>query len=144
MADASFSASRFGQTLKKISFFESLTKKELDVLVSKVQVSKVKKGTVIIKQGDRGTAFCIISSGKVSVLIDKGGFKTKVAELLPGQYFGEMSLIADEPRSASILAEEDTELYALQRGNFESILMNNPVVSEALQIVYRSRKEKNK
>jgi CRP-like cAMP-binding protein len=144
MADASFSPARFAQTLKKINFFTALTKKELDDLQSKVQVSKVKKGTVIIKQGDRGTAFCIIGEGKVSVWIEKSGFKTKVAELSQGQYFGEMSLISDEPRSASIVAEEDSELYVLGRGNFEKIFMDNPTVAEALQIVNHSRHEKNK
>ncbi len=105
---------------------------------------RVQKGYEIIKQGDPGDAFYLIASGKVSVWMKKGFKKVKVADLLQDDFFGEMALISNEPRNATIVAEDVTELFILQRYDFDKILMKNPVIAQELKKSYFERKQKNK
>ena len=144
MSDVSFNAYHLADLLRKVYFFKSLSREKFDQLVTHMQIVNHKKDDVIMKQGDRGTAFCLIGVGRVSVWVKKDYGKAKVAELLPGQFFGEMALIANEPRSATVIAEENTDMYILKRNDFESILMDDPVAAKELWKVYNERKQKNK
>lgn len=117
---------------------------ELDDLVGHMRAQKAAKGAVIIRQGDPGLSFYLIATGRVSVWVKKAFSKTKVAELFPDQFFGEMALISHEPRNATVIAEEDTILFVLNRMDFEKILMKNPAVAQELQKAFHERKQKNK
>ncbi|HJT25043.1 MAG TPA: cyclic nucleotide-binding domain-containing protein [bacterium] len=144
MADDSFSLARLSQILHKTYFFQSLKMQELDDLVGHMRAQKAPKGATIIKQGDPGLSFYLIASGRVSVWVKKAFSKAKVAELFPDQFFGEMALISHEPRSATIVAEEDTTLFVLNRMDFEKILMKNPAVAQELKKAFFERKQRNK
>lgn len=144
MGEAAFNISRLSQILHKTYFFQSLKMYELDELVGHMRHQKALKGVAIIKQGDPGLSFYLIASGRVSVWIKKAFTKTKVAELFPDQFFGEMALISNEPRSATIVAEADTELFVLSRIDFEKILMKNPAVAQELRKAFLERKQMNK
>jgi CRP-like cAMP-binding protein len=63
----------------------------------------------------------------------KGGAMAKVADLGPGQYFGEKALVNSEPRAATVRAESPCELYMLTRTDFDSILMHNPSISQEIK-----------
>src|SRR5258708_38590488 len=117
---------------------------ELDELIGHLRMIRVQKGYEIIKQGDPGDAFYLIASGKVSVVRKKSFLKSKIAELGPDEFFGEMALISNEPRNATVVAEEVTELFILQRYDFDKILMKNPAIAQELKKSYYERKEKNK
>lgn len=136
---------RLRQTLQKVDFFYSLHFDELDLLIKALRKRKVAPGTVIIRQGDKGDAFYLISSGRVSVHIKKGlvGQK-KVAELTEGSFFGEMALVTDEPRTATVIAEEPTELFVLYKSDFKKILLNNPKISEIINSELKKRKSENR
>jgi CRP-like cAMP-binding protein len=144
VTDDAFNLTRLSQILHKTYFFQSLKMHELDDLVGHMRGQKVAKGQVIIKQGDPGLSFYLIAAGRVSVWIKKAFSKTKVAELFPDQFFGEMALISHEPRSATIIAEEDTTLFVLNRLDFEKILMKNPAVAQELRKAFNERKQRNK
>jgi len=144
MADASFNISRLREILKKTYFFQSLKMHELDELIGHMRSQKAPKGATIIKQGDPGLSFYLIASGRVSVWVKKTFSKTKVAELFPDQFFGEMALISHDPRSATVAAEEDTALFVLNRIDFEKILMKNPAVAQELRKAFQERKQMNK
>jgi len=117
---------------------------ELDELIGHLRMIRVQKGYEIIKQGDPGDAFYLIASGKVSVWIKKGFKRSKVAELVSDDFFGEMALISNEPRSATIVAEDVTELFILQKYDFDKILMKNPAIAQELKKAYHERKERNR
>lgn len=144
MVDDGFSIKRLVEVLKKTYFFQALKMNELDELVGHMRAQKAPKGAVIIRQGDPGLTFYLIASGRVSVWVKKAFSKAKVAELFPDQFFGEMALISHEPRSATIIAEEDTTLFALNRLDFEKILMKNPAVAQELRKAFFERKQRNK
>lgn len=131
--------------LQNTYFFQSLKMNELDELIGHLRMIRVQKGYEIIKQGDPGDAFYLIAAGSVSVWVKKGFHNAKrVAELGPDQFFGEMALISHEPRNATIVADEVTELFILQRYDFDKILMKNPVIAQELKKSYFERKEQNK
>ena len=74
----------------------------------------------------------------------KGFGKSKVADLGPDEFFGEMALLSNETRNATVVAEEVAELFILQKYDFEKILMKNPVIMEQLKKSFQERAEKNK
>jgi ATP-binding cassette subfamily B protein len=145
MTDTASIFSRLRNVLQNTYFFQSLKLNELDELIGHLRMIRVQKGYEIIKQGDPGDAFYLIASGKVSVWMKKGfRGKAQVASLGPDEFFGEMALISHEPRNATVVAEDITELFILQRYDFDKILMKNPVIAQELKKAYFERKEKNK
>ncbi len=142
MSDASSIFGRLRTVLQNTYFFQSLKMSELDELIGHLRMIRVQKGYEIIKQGDPGDAFYLISSGKVSVWKKKTMGKTKVADLGADMFFGEMALMSNEPRNASVIAEEVTELFVLQRYDFEKILMKNPTIANELKKAFMERKNK--
>jgi CRP-like cAMP-binding protein len=131
------------RVLQQTYFLEAMGPNELDKLVLSLKPMRVFKGYEIIKQGDPGDSFYLIASGRVSVYVDKGSYRRKVAELRADQYFGEMALISNEPRSATVMAEGLTELFVLQKSDFEKILMKNSAIAEKVKQAYEQRGEAN-
>jgi CRP-like cAMP-binding protein len=85
-----------------------------------------KKGTTIIHEGTTGSYAYLILSGSVEVSKKVGAEKLILSRLVKGNIFGEMSLVDDKPRSATIVALEDTEVRVITRDRFESMLEQNP------------------
>jgi len=115
--------------------------KELDKLMDALRPMRVFKGFEIIRQGDPGDAFYLIASGRVSVWVNKGAGRVRVAGLRSDEYFGEMALISNEPRNATVMAEMLTELFILEKYNFDQILMKNPAIADKLKKAYEQRHE---
>ena len=127
--------------LQNTYFFQSLKMSELDELIGHLRMIRVQKGFEIIKQGDPGDAFYLIASGAVSVYKKKALGKSRVAGLGPDQFFGEMALMSNEPRNATVVADDVTELFVLQRYDFEKILMKNPLIANELRKAFVERKK---
>lgn len=131
------------RVLQQAYFLQSMGPNELDKLMISLKPMRVFKGYEIIKQGDPGDAFYLIASGRVSVYVNKGEFRTKVAELGADKYFGEIALISNEPRTATVMAEGLTELFVLQKSDFQNILMKNPNIAAKIKEAYQQRGEAN-
>lgn len=144
MTDTASIFSRLRHVLQNTYFFQSLKLNELDELIGHLRMIRVQKGYEIIKQGEPGDAFYLIASGKVSVWKKKGFHKVQIATLMTDEFFGEMALLSNEPRNATVIAEDVTELFILQRYDFDKILMKNPAIAQELNKAYQDRKEKNK
>ena len=100
-----------------------------------------KKGATIIHEGTTGSYAYLILSGSVEVSKKVGEEKLILSRLVKGNIFGEMSLVDDKPRSASIVALEDTEVRVITRDRFESMLEQNPraVIPLLKQVFQRVR-----
>ncbi len=144
MTDASSIFHRMREVLRNTYFFQALKMHELDELIGGLRMIRVQKGYEIIRQGDPGDAFYLIATGKVSVHVKKGFHSSKVAELLPDDFFGEMALISNDPRSATVVAEDVTELFILQRADFDRILMKNPTIAQEIRRAFYERQNKNR
>ncbi len=89
------------------------------------------KGAVIFRQGDPGNEMFVISRGRVRLTIGTAGHEKEVAIFGPGDFFGELSLLSDEPRSATAEVVEDATLLAIGRDVFAMM------VQDDLDIVFR-------
>ena len=87
---------------------------------------RFKAGATIIHEGTTGSYAYFIVSGSVEVSKQMGNEKLVLSKLVKGNIFGEMSLVDDKPRSASIVALEDTEVKIITRERFETMLEQNP------------------
>ncbi len=91
----------------------------------------IPKGSVLFRQGDPGHEMFVISEGRIRLTIGRGGHEKEVNVLGPGEFFGELSLLSDEPRSATATALEDSTLLAIGRDVFAML------VQDDLDIVFR-------
>ncbi len=130
--------------LKKIDFLEYLKFHELDELIANMEKRPFQRGEVIIKQGEPGETFFILATGSVGVFRKKMLLNRRVAKLEKDSYFGEMALLNNERRNATIVGEEDGELYYLPRETFTKVLLNNPDVAELIRQTAEYRQAQNR
>jgi CRP-like cAMP-binding protein len=115
------------QALRYVPFFEDLTDEDLE-RVAKVGVrSRFAAGETILKQGDVGGGLFIILSGTAGV--ETGG---AVHTLGPGDFVGEMALLARRPRSATVTAQTDVEALTVEAMHFKPFLIKNPSVAVSI------------
>ncbi|MBC8338444.1 MAG: EAL domain-containing protein [Alphaproteobacteria bacterium] len=101
-----------------------------------VSSRKFAAGEKIFSIGDRGQHAYFIESGEVEVLIPKNGDTIVIAELGIGEIFGEMSMIDDAPRSATVTAKTDTEVIEIQRSRFiQPLKSKDPMMDLLLRVV---------
>jgi CRP-like cAMP-binding protein len=112
------------QLLKKISLFETLLEPELAKIEKICRSESIAKDTVIFKEGDAGDRCYLITKGEVriSMFIPNIG-EEALAVLKPGDYFGEMALIDNFPRSAHAIANSDSELLSINKTELDKILI---------------------
>ncbi len=89
-------------------------------------------GEVIIRQGDAASAFYLILKGRVAVAQEANGQVNQLGTQEPGSFFGEMALIEDHPRTASVTAIEPTECFLMVAWEFTALMHEHPSVTEAL------------
>ncbi len=137
---------RTSQFLRKMPLFSDFSSKELLEIVSKMQPLEVSAGTTIIKQGDIGDKFYLLQEGEVEVILeqitDEGYKEIKLAELGPGSYFGEIALLKNVPRTASVRAKTDCRLLWLDKENFLKIFREHlGAISEIMKLSEQRLKE---
>ncbi len=129
--------------LKRVDFLHHLNFAQLDEFLGSMKQEKAKKGETIIRQGEAGEKFYIIASGEVSVHVKEGfGKPKKVAVLGDGDFFGEIALLTDLPRIATVIAEKNCELFVMSKRNFKKIVVANPGINRIIQETMFSRKRK--
>lgn len=126
------------ELLRTVDVFTLLEDAELRRLSGELRVRRFGKGERILQEGAEGNTFYVVASGEVSVRAGKG--LVEVARLRRGHYFGEMSLLTGEPRSATILAMEDTVLLEADRATFASLFAANPGLARQLSALLAQRR----
>jgi CRP-like cAMP-binding protein len=116
--------------LSKVSIFSSLEKDDLELLANASDEVTYKKGQIIFSSEELGTTFFIVKSGSVKVTAEALGEREIVLSTLhPLAFFGEMSILDGEPRSATITALEETKLITMEREVFLGILHRCPQIT---------------
>lgn len=128
--------------LRKVDFFSPLTIGQLEQILPHIRLFGCEQGETIFSQGEPGDAFYIVYNGSVAVRVKTGffGFSRSVAKLGPGAFFGEIALISDEPRTATIVAAEPTQVFCLVAQDFQFILNGNPAAREEMKRIAARRK----
>lgn len=131
-------------TLKKIPLFRYLTYQELVKVLNITYLETYEAGAQIIKEGDSGEELYIVLAGRV--VVSRG--TQEIVELHPGVHFGEMALVDQSPRSATVTARDPTRLLVVQRRSFYTLIRKEPVLAVKLlwsfvQVLSRRLRETN-
>ncbi|MBA7599301.1 hypothetical protein ES703_06332 [subsurface metagenome] len=112
--------------LKKIYLFQYLDDNELEHILNIASAKIYKEEAVIFNEGEKGDAFYVVLKGSVRIsTVVPGVGEEALAVLKKGNYFGEMALIDNAPRSASAVANEDTVLLKITDANFRNLLVKD-------------------
>lgn len=118
------------ERLRQIPLFESLSKDAREFIARRLKTETFAAGETIVRQGDTGNSLYIIISGLVKVTRrEKDGTSLELARLQGGDYFGEMSLLAGQPRSADITTLIDTATLVLFKQDMDDILQEYPSIA---------------
>jgi len=113
--------------LRKIYLFADLPEEDLQAVSNLAATRTYPKNTIIISEGDDSDSLYAVLSGKVKVyLSDDDGREIIINILGEGEYFGELALLDDAPRSASVMTLEETKLAVISKSAFENCLSKNP------------------
>ena len=124
---------RLQECLQATHFLHRLKYAELDKLMSAIKKIHYPAGSVVFNEGDPGDIFYMVSRGTLSYWVKKLFNEKKVMDLHPMDYFGEAALLSDAPRSATVRAETDCDLFVLRKGDFKSTLMSNPEIAQFIK-----------
>jgi CRP-like cAMP-binding protein len=111
--------------LGQIPLFEGLNKKELQFIASMTSEVSVRAGSTLVKQGEPGQEAMVVETGSGVVIRDEEEIDT----IGPGDVFGEMSLIVNQPRNATIRAASDMRVLVMNSREFSSVLSQSPEVA---------------
>ena len=115
-------AIRESEDLGRLPLFADLNPQERAALAARLRRQQVPAGTAVVRQGEVGDTFYVIQSGQAEVLQGSDGEERRQRVLGPGAYFGEIALLMDVPRTATVRALTPLVLYTLERGDFETLL----------------------
>jgi CRP/FNR family cyclic AMP-dependent transcriptional regulator len=123
--------------LQEVPLFSSLDKKALNNIAGSAGKKSYKSGATIAKEGENALSFYLILDGAVEV---RRGGKT-LAKLGKGQFFGEMALFDEQPRSADVVAAEDTNCVLLTSWALSGVIAGNPKIAQSIikELVRRLR-----
>jgi len=121
------------EVLRKVPLFASMREGDILAFAELVRERSFPKGSVIVFEDDPGDALYLVAKGQVKVvLIGEDGREVILSVLGEGNFFGEMSLIDDKPRSATVIAMIDSAVLLLRREDFQSRLRTSPEIAIAL------------
>ncbi|KAA3617382.1 MAG: response regulator [Calditrichaeota bacterium] len=130
---------QIGKIIKKVPIFRMLGKESIDFIVERLKFKTFAAGEAICKTGDKGEEMYIIISGETDVQVGEPGKEVVVATLKSGDYFGEMSLLTDEPRSATVLSNDGCETFVLYKNDFDVILERFPSIALSMTKIVSQR-----
>jgi CRP/FNR family cyclic AMP-dependent transcriptional regulator len=133
--------------LKRVPLFSDLSEGDLVRFAEVIREREYPRNSVILFEDDPGDSLYIVSSGQVKVvLIGEDGREVILSVLSDGDFFGEMSLIDDEPRSAHVIAMKDSLLLVLRRDDFQQQINQHPSIAVKLLkvLVQRLRRADDK
>ena len=121
-----------GSWIDRIELFDALESEERADLGARARPRAFPKGTTVIKRGAPGSSLFVLAEGALVVSADAEGEGPPIATMRPGDFFGEMSLLTGEPRSASVRASVDTVVYEITRSDLMPILERHPALPREL------------
>lgn len=119
--------------LKQIPLFSDLDENSHREIVEQIILMYYPTNYTIFNEGDQGDALYIIKQGLVEILHppkEEGDFPKKIAEIGPQGFFGEMALVSDQLRNASVRTLTESEIFILKKADFKQLLNNNTVMAE--------------
>ncbi len=127
--------------LRKVPIFTNLSEKLFHEVLDRVELYSVPENTVIFDEGDEGDSFYLIRNGEVRVYRNVEKKQRIIAILSEGEFFGEMALVSDEKRNASVEIAKNADLVKLSKEDFEEITSKDSNLMKDLAAVTAERKK---
>lgn len=127
--------------LRSIPLFTGLSDALFEDLLGRARLVTMGAGSVVFREGEEGDAVYLIREGHTDVYRTVDGERRLIAILAEGQYFGEMSLISDEARNATVECPVDSDLVKISRDDFLGIVEREPGMMKELRAVYTERRK---
>lgn len=124
-------AAIISQMLGQCRIFDRVTPRTLARVADQMNTVNIAAGDTIIREGDEGDRFYLVRQGRVSV--KRGPNQETIAELAEGDFFGETALLTGQPRNATVIALEDTTLYALSEPDFKRAMAESVTMEEEIR-----------
>ena len=121
--------------LTSTPIFAPLPGGSLEHLAARLVPLRIEASSIVVREGDAGDRFYIVAEGELDVMQDGA----RIGELTPGGYFGEIALLRDVSRTATVRARTDAVLYALDREDFLAAVTGHPQSAEAAETVMSAR-----
>ena len=126
--------------LRSLAVFKPLSDLQVEQLAQSARLHRFAAGEVLVQQGDQGDSLYTIKSGRVRVAARAANGQVNIlASLGCGDFFGEMSLLTGEPRSASVIAEIETEVVVVAKADFAAVLQADISIVESLSVALEER-----
>jgi small-conductance mechanosensitive channel len=129
------------ERLAAVDIFAPLSADETTMLAQAATSHVFAPGEMVIRAGDPGSSMFVVHNGRVSVQISEGGRARTVATLSEGAFFGEMALFTGEPRTANIVAIEETEVLEIGHAAMKQVFDTNPDLVESLSHIITERRQ---
>jgi CRP-like cAMP-binding protein len=126
--DTARSGAEWVTVLAEVPLFRNLSRRHLKRVASLVRRRRYGPGTSIVRAGDAGTAFFVLVDGTARVVPPKG----RSRRLGSGDFFGEMALLDDSPRSADVVADSEVLVMTISRSAFGKLLKSEPALAHEL------------
>ncbi len=128
------------ELLRTVPLFSELSDADITSLSRLSARKRYPKDTVVFFENEEGDFFFMIVEGRIKVtILGDDGREIILSMLSPGDFFGEMALLDNEPRSATAIAVEESELLSVHRTDFQGVIGDNPSISSALIRVLSTR-----
>jgi len=128
------------ELFSRVPLFEGVSAEDRAALARAATLRTYRRGETIVQQGQPGDAFYVLVRGRVAVaIVAPDGREVVLNTLGEGDHFGEMALLDDAPRSASVIAQERSDLAILSRAVFLDLLKSNFVLTRALLAAFSAR-----
>lgn len=127
--------------LNRVSIFAPLSDDETEQLANASQSRIYAPGEAIVRHGKEGNSMFVILRGSVRVQVPEGSYQKTITHLGKDAFFGEMSLLTGEPRSASVIAAEETEVLQIKKEALKPIFENNPNLVKSICELIEERRE---
>jgi small-conductance mechanosensitive channel/CRP-like cAMP-binding protein len=139
--DGGRDAETIAELLSAVDIFSPLTSDELNALAAGARGRVFAPGETIIRAGDSGASMFVVHRGSVDVRVDSNGAPRTIKRLGEGAFFGEMALFTGEPRTASVVAAEETEVLEIGHDTMKGLFQTNPDLVEAISHTIKERRE---
>jgi CRP/FNR family transcriptional regulator, cyclic AMP receptor protein len=130
-----FSHDTKADALRRCPFFADLSRNELIELAKASEDMEVEEGKVLTREGESGREFFVIVEGEVAVTKDGN----EIRRMGPGDFFGEIALIEDTPRTATVTATAPLRFFVLTRQSFRSLLAHQPELEQKVNQALEER-----
>jgi len=116
-----------------IPLFKNIPEDQLQALISLCEVKQYPKNKMVVTIGDQSYSLYIILKGQLKAYLDdENGKRIELSAMGPGDFFGELSLLSDHPRSANVRTLTQCELATISKPDFDQFLMDNPTVTSPI------------